>query len=191
MLIVCSQVPLSIIVVGLCDKLGESMQRLCEKLPERSWDNFRFIQFPAAHEPKTEAALTSFAAQTLSGIPNQMKVGGESQLQMHVLILQNPCHWHVYSCAAFATAAGFGHQRREPRHGLPCTSCRMNKAVMIQPAFAHAVFSHKYAPLYLTAHTDGLQARPGGLRRCDRHQRAQPATAHHSAGGHGERKPAG
>ena len=79
-LIVCSQVPLSINVVGLCDKLGESMQRLCEKLPERSWDNFRYIQFPSAHEPKPESALTSFAAQTLSGIPSQMKVGGEPQL---------------------------------------------------------------------------------------------------------------
>ena len=73
-IVYASNYPLSIILVGVGDGPWETMHEYDDKLPERRFDNFQFVEFTDRRGSKTSREVeTAFAVQALMEIPDQYR----------------------------------------------------------------------------------------------------------------------
>ncbi|GAX73849.1 hypothetical protein CEUSTIGMA_g1299.t1 [Chlamydomonas eustigma] len=72
-----SELPLSIVMVGVGDGPWDVMREFDDRIPQRRWDNFQFVNFTeiaAAYSSMPQRMETIFALRTLMEIPEQYKI---------------------------------------------------------------------------------------------------------------------
>ncbi|WIA09753.1 hypothetical protein OEZ85_009131 [Tetradesmus obliquus] len=93
-LVEASQLPLSVVMVGVGDGPWEQMREFDDALPQRNFDNFQFVNFTevmAEHGADTSRGEAQFALQALMEVPAQYKIIKRLRLLGHHAQLQPPC----------------------------------------------------------------------------------------------------
>ncbi|WIA09752.1 hypothetical protein OEZ85_009131 [Tetradesmus obliquus] len=119
-LVEASQLPLSVVMVGVGDGPWEQMREFDDALPQRNFDNFQFVNFTevmAEHGADTSRGEAQFALQALMEVPAQYKIIKRLRLLGHHAQLQQQCLPPLDPpTPAAAAAAGYTQPRHRQQH---------------------------------------------------------------------------
>jgi len=89
--VLASNFPLAIAVVGVGDGPWAAMRYFDDNLPSRRWDNFQFVEFNRVNNPEVEEERreASFALNTLMEVPDQYKIASPMIGKQNMQKVQN------------------------------------------------------------------------------------------------------